>query len=70
MFLSVEVSRSHDNLYYASCPELSVISRGNTQDEAIANLKSDIAIQMAKDSVMFNDVKFISEEKFDNPTKH
>ena len=39
----IEIYKSNDNMYLVACPALELFSKGKTKEEAVNNLKNDIA---------------------------
>jgi predicted RNase H-like HicB family nuclease len=41
--MEIEIYKSNDNMYVATCPELELFSKGRTQKEAIKRLEDSIS---------------------------
>jgi len=56
MFIDIEVYKGDDDIFVASCPELSLYSHAPTQDEAVNKLKVNI-LDSIKNSKIYADAK-------------
>ena len=46
MYISIEVYRGDDSSFLATCPELSLFSSGETEQEAVDRLKEEIVTHL------------------------
>ncbi len=56
MFLDIEVYKSDDNIFVASCPELDLHSHAPTRDEAVDKLKLNI-LDCIKNSGLYKEAR-------------
>ncbi len=57
MYISIEVYKGDDNSFLATCPELSLFSNGETEQEAVDRLKEDIVSHLYSSRKRCTDVE-------------
>lgn len=57
MYFDIEVYKGNDNIFVAVCPELNLFGHGNTQQEAVEVVKSNIE-KFLSHSAEFAEVKY------------
>ncbi|MCK4789549.1 MAG: hypothetical protein KAV87_37755 [Desulfobacteraceae bacterium] len=57
MYISIEVYKGDDNSFLAACPELSLFSSGETEQQAVDRLKEDIVSHLYSSRKRYADVE-------------